>query len=189
MRAGFLFRRRLNGYLALQGNKHVGTARLKHFLEVLARERLGTRWAKYPFSRCRICQSRRSQARGGGSVGAQSRQDRSLTCVSPDTCESRGLFCGRRAHGAACGVKRPEQSLPALARNASKKFCPGDVGGSGVCKGAGGTGTGVCEGRHRVLVGRGRRWVLSGSQVHGGSTGMRRGSQQMSWIVRVTEVW
>ena len=29
------------------------TAQFKQFLELLARERLGTHWAKYPFSRCR----------------------------------------------------------------------------------------------------------------------------------------
>ena len=28
-------------------------AEIKHVLELLARKRLSTRWAKYPFSRCR----------------------------------------------------------------------------------------------------------------------------------------
>ena len=43
----------LNGYLALQGNMLSGTARLKHVLKLPARKILGTRWAKYPFSRFR----------------------------------------------------------------------------------------------------------------------------------------
>ena len=43
-----------NGYLVLQGNMHFRTARSKKFLKLLARKRLGTRWAKYPFSLCRM---------------------------------------------------------------------------------------------------------------------------------------
>ncbi len=43
----------LNGYLALQRNIPSRTAQFKQFLELLARKRLGTHWAKYPFSRCR----------------------------------------------------------------------------------------------------------------------------------------
>ena len=43
----------LNGYLVLQGNLNLRTARFEHFPKVLARERLGTRWAKYPCSRCK----------------------------------------------------------------------------------------------------------------------------------------
>ena len=39
--------------LVLQGKIHPRTAQSKHFLKLLARERLGTRRAKYPFSRCR----------------------------------------------------------------------------------------------------------------------------------------
>ena len=42
----------LNGSLVLQGNIPLRTSQFKH-LKLLARERLGTRWAKYPFSRCR----------------------------------------------------------------------------------------------------------------------------------------
>ena len=41
-----------NGHQVLQGNIHFGTARLKTILELLARQKLGTCWAKYPFSRC-----------------------------------------------------------------------------------------------------------------------------------------
>ena len=44
----------LNGYLVLQGNIPLRTAQFKHIVKLLARERLGTRWAKYPFSRCRL---------------------------------------------------------------------------------------------------------------------------------------
>ena len=44
----------LNGYLVLQGNIHFSTAQFKLFLKLLARKRLGTRWAKYLFSRCRM---------------------------------------------------------------------------------------------------------------------------------------
>ena len=47
-----------------QGDIHFGTARLKHFLELPARRRLGTRWAKYLFSRCRYI--RRLLAAAGG---------------------------------------------------------------------------------------------------------------------------
>ena len=47
-------RHQLNGYLVLQGNIRFRTARFKHFRKLLARKRLGTRWVKYPFSRCRI---------------------------------------------------------------------------------------------------------------------------------------
>ena len=46
-------RHRLNGYLVLQANIHFRTSQSKHILKLLARKRLGTRWAKYPFSRCR----------------------------------------------------------------------------------------------------------------------------------------
>ena len=42
-----------NGYLVLQGSTHFRTARYKAVLESLARERLGTRWSRYPFSRWR----------------------------------------------------------------------------------------------------------------------------------------
>ena len=42
-----------NWHLVLQGNIPSRTSQLKHILKLLARERLGTRWAKYPFSRCR----------------------------------------------------------------------------------------------------------------------------------------
>ena len=45
---------KLNGYVILQGNIHFRTAQFKHFLNLLARKRLGTRWAKYPFSQCRF---------------------------------------------------------------------------------------------------------------------------------------
>ena len=31
------------------------TAQFKHVLKLLARKRLGSRWAKYPFSRCWLC--------------------------------------------------------------------------------------------------------------------------------------
>ena len=43
-----------NGYLVLQGNRPSGTAQSKHFPKLLARKRLGIRWAKYPFSRCQL---------------------------------------------------------------------------------------------------------------------------------------
>ena len=33
---------------------HFGAAQFKQFLKLPARKRLGTRWAKYPFSRCRV---------------------------------------------------------------------------------------------------------------------------------------
>ena len=41
-------------YLVLQGSIPPRTSQIKHILKQLARERLGTRWAQYPFSRCRI---------------------------------------------------------------------------------------------------------------------------------------
>ena len=47
----------LNGYLALQGNTRfiiIRIAESKHVLKLVARKRLGTRWAKYPFSWCRL---------------------------------------------------------------------------------------------------------------------------------------
>ena len=37
-----------------QGNIPVRTSRFEHIAKLLARRRLGTRWAKYPFSPCRI---------------------------------------------------------------------------------------------------------------------------------------
>ena len=43
----------LKGYLALQGNMHFRAAQLK----LLARKRLGTRWAKYLFRRSRMVTS------------------------------------------------------------------------------------------------------------------------------------
>ena len=43
----------LNGYLVLQGNIPLRTSHFKDILKLLARKRLGTRWAKYPVSRCR----------------------------------------------------------------------------------------------------------------------------------------
>ena len=46
-------RHRLDGYLVLQGNIPLRTSQVKHVLKLLARKRLGTRWAKYPCSRCR----------------------------------------------------------------------------------------------------------------------------------------
>ena len=42
-----------NGYLVLQGSVPLRTSHFKHVLKLLARKRLGTRWAKYPLSRCR----------------------------------------------------------------------------------------------------------------------------------------
>ena len=70
------FRRRLHGYLhgdlVLQGNIHLTTARFKHILELLARKRLGTRQAKYLFSRCRtfsaLCQAAPSYGLRSGGV-------------------------------------------------------------------------------------------------------------------------
>ena len=59
----------LNGYLVIQGNIPFGTAPFKQFLELLARKRLGTRWAKYPFSRCRTTSA-------GGGRGAPSSSTR-----------------------------------------------------------------------------------------------------------------
>ena len=49
LRSGRLLRLLLNGYLVLQGKMHLRTAQSKDFLKLLARERLGTCWAKYPF--------------------------------------------------------------------------------------------------------------------------------------------
>ena len=46
---------KLNGYLVLQGNIPLRTSPFMHILKLLARNILGTRWAKYPFSRCRQC--------------------------------------------------------------------------------------------------------------------------------------
>ena len=37
-----------------QGKEHFRTAQLNRFLELLARKRLGTHWAKYQISRCRL---------------------------------------------------------------------------------------------------------------------------------------
>ena len=48
-------RHQRNGYLALQGNTPARTSRFEHILKLLARNRLGTHWAKYPFSRCQVC--------------------------------------------------------------------------------------------------------------------------------------
>ena len=47
------FRHRLDGYLVLQGNIPFRTAQFKKFPKVPARKGLCTRWAEYPFSRCR----------------------------------------------------------------------------------------------------------------------------------------
>ena len=49
-----LDRHRLNGYLVFQGNIPSRTSQLKHVVKLLARKKPGTRWAKYPFSRCRL---------------------------------------------------------------------------------------------------------------------------------------
>ena len=46
----------LDGYLALHGNRHSRTAQFRQFLKPLAGKILGTRWAKCPFSRCRVGQ-------------------------------------------------------------------------------------------------------------------------------------
>ena len=46
------FRHRLHGHLVLQGTVALRTSQSKHILRLLARKRLGTRWAKYPFSWC-----------------------------------------------------------------------------------------------------------------------------------------
>ena len=54
----------LNGYLVLQGNIPLRSSQVK-----LARKRLGTRWAKYPFSRCRG----RSPRELGGAGGREER--------------------------------------------------------------------------------------------------------------------
>ena len=43
----------LNGYLVLQGNIPLRSVETKHVLKLLAGERLGTRWAKYPLARRR----------------------------------------------------------------------------------------------------------------------------------------
>ena len=43
----------LNGYLILQGNIPLRNLQVKHILKLLAGKILGTRWAKYPFGRCR----------------------------------------------------------------------------------------------------------------------------------------
>ena len=42
-----------NGHPVFQGNVPLRTSQLKHILKLLARKRLGARWAKYPFRRCR----------------------------------------------------------------------------------------------------------------------------------------
>ena len=44
----------LDGYPVLQGNVHFTTAQFNRFLKLLARKKLHTHWAKYPFSQCRI---------------------------------------------------------------------------------------------------------------------------------------
>ena len=58
------------GYLALKGNTHLRAASRKLSLELLAREGLGTHWAKYPFSRCRSrrrkTERKASPVHGGG---------------------------------------------------------------------------------------------------------------------------
>ena len=69
------FRHQLNGvpsimgYLVLQGVIPLSTSLFKHFLKLLARKKLGTRWAKYPFSRCRFFLLGASRRRGGQSRG------------------------------------------------------------------------------------------------------------------------
>ena len=41
-------------HIVLQGNIPFGTARFKHFLDCWQEQKLGTRWAKDLFSRCRL---------------------------------------------------------------------------------------------------------------------------------------
>ena len=53
-----IHRHRLDGYLALwvpspPGKHTLRTSQFRHILKQFARKRLGTRWAKYPLSRCR----------------------------------------------------------------------------------------------------------------------------------------
>ena len=43
----------LHGYLVRQEDIPLRTSPFKHILKLLARRRLGTRWAAYPLSRCR----------------------------------------------------------------------------------------------------------------------------------------
>ena len=61
VRGSTFCRHRLNGYLVLHGNIPLRTAQSKHILKLLARERLGTSWAKHPFRRCRFWIARPSR--------------------------------------------------------------------------------------------------------------------------------
>ena len=56
----------LNKYLVLQGH-HIPfrTSQFEQILKLLARQTLGTRWAKYPFSRCRLTRIAREGSAGG----------------------------------------------------------------------------------------------------------------------------
>ena len=77
----------LNGYLVLQGNIPFRTAQSKHVVELLARKRRSTRWAKYPFRRCRK-----------GSVFSQSPVRLFSTCHFSCSSARRGRP-GQRAGG------------------------------------------------------------------------------------------
>ena len=57
-------RHRLNGYLVLKGSIPLRASQLTHIPKLLARKRLGTEWARYPFSRCRPASAAPRRARG-----------------------------------------------------------------------------------------------------------------------------
>ena len=88
----------MTGYLVLQANMPVRTSQFQNILKLLARERLGTRWAKYPFSRCRhilrIHRTKNPESRfAGGGVRWAPRKS------SPYDCEWGICFCQTLGQG------------------------------------------------------------------------------------------
>ena len=81
------FRHWLHGYLVLQGNIPLRTSQFEHIAKLFATQRLGTRWAKYPFCRCRFLRSA-SSAHGAArfALRAFPRQDFGM-CTVIDTSE------------------------------------------------------------------------------------------------------
>ena len=60
----------INGYLVLRGDIPWRTSTSKHIVKLLARKRIGTRWAKYLFSRHRSENPRGLMFRGGAAWGS-----------------------------------------------------------------------------------------------------------------------
>ena len=88
----------LNGHLVLQGNIPLRTSRFKRILKLFARKRLGTRWAKYPFSRCRDT---------GFFAGAAVKSN---IAVGPGVCSR--CRCRQNAHRLCERMFRPSEIIP-----------------------------------------------------------------------------